>query len=114
MSDAFDGRRRGLEAEYFHRKDLEAIAKLREKMKVAAEAKAAGSSSMKCPRCDGALKENQLDEVVVDTCKNCGGIWLDSSELERLVGSEGEGFFSRLWNEFANRVATGGDGPDPK
>src|SRR6185503_14942952 len=103
MSDAFDERRRGLEEEYFHRKNKEAIEKLREKMKVAAEAKAAGTSSMKCPRCHNDLKENKLDDVSVDTCKQCGGIWLDSSELERLIKSEGEGFFGRLWSEFVGR-----------
>lgn len=35
MSDAFDERRRGLEEEYFHRKNKEAIEKLREKTKIA-------------------------------------------------------------------------------
>jgi len=103
MSDAFDERRRGLEEEYFHRKNQEAIEKLREKMKVSAEAKAAGTSLMKCPRCDNALKEHKIDEVSVDTCKQCGGIWLDSSELERLVNHEGEGFFGRLWSAFVDK-----------
>ena len=57
MSDAFDGRGKGLEDEYFHRKNQEAIEKLRAKIKVAEEAKAAGASTMTCPRCAGALKE---------------------------------------------------------
>jgi phosphotransacetylase len=57
MYDKRNGRsRKGLEEEYFHRKNQEAIEKLRAKMKVAEEAKAAGTSSMKCPRCDGTLK----------------------------------------------------------
>jgi hypothetical protein len=38
MSDAFDKRRKGLEEEYFHRKNKEAVEKLREKMKVGEEA----------------------------------------------------------------------------
>jgi len=100
MSDAFDERRRGLEEEYFHRKNKEAIEKLREKMKVAEEAKTAGTSSMKCPRCDGALKESKLEGVSIDTCEKCGGVWLDSAELEQLTSREvGSGFFSRLWNK---------------
>ena len=100
MSDAFDERRRGLEEEYFHRKNKEAIEKLREKMKVSAEAKAAGTSSMKCPRCDGNLKESKLDAVSIDTCEKCGGVWLDSGELEQLTSPEGGGgFFGRLWNK---------------
>ena len=50
MANGMDERRKGLEDEYFRRKDREAIEKLREKMKVAEEAKAAGTSSMRCPR----------------------------------------------------------------
>ena len=97
MPDAFDDRRRGLEEEYFHRKNKEAIEKLREKMKVSEEAKAAGTSSMRCPRCDGNLQEGKVDEVSIDTCEKCGGVWLDSGELEQLTKHEGGGFFSKLF-----------------
>ncbi len=99
MSDMFDDRRRGLEEEYFHRKNEEAMAKLREKINVAAEAKAAGKSSMQCPRCDGALKATRFEDVEVDTCEKCGGAWLDSGELEQLTKKDA-GWFSRLWNSW--------------
>ena len=88
MSDAFDERRRGLEEEYFHRKNKEAIEKLREKIRVAEQAKAAGASSMRCPRCDGSLKESKFEEVMIDTCEKCGGVWLDSTELEQLTSKD--------------------------
>jgi Zn-finger nucleic acid-binding protein len=98
MPDAFDDRRRGLEEEYFHRKNKEAIEKLREKMKVSDEAKAAGISSMKCPRCDGSLNESKVEDVSIDVCDKCGGVWLDSGELEQLTKREGGGgFLSRIW-----------------
>jgi uncharacterized protein with PIN domain len=97
MSDAFDKRRRGLEEEYFHRKNQEAIEKLREKMKVSAEAKAAGISSMRCPRCNGTLRESKFEDVLIDTCEKCGGVWLDSGELEQLIKRDKGGLFSRLW-----------------
>jgi hypothetical protein len=93
-----DERKKGLEEEYFHRKNQEAIEKLREKMKVAAEAKAAGTSSMQCPRCDGSLKENMFEDVAIDTCDKCGGVWLDSGELEQLTRKESGGWLSRLWS----------------
>jgi hypothetical protein len=92
-----DERRKGLEEEYFHRKNQEAIEKLRARMKVAEEAKAAGTSSMKCPRCDGSLKESKFEEVFIDTCDKCGGVWLDSGELEQLTKKETDGWFSRYW-----------------
>lgn len=98
MSNGMDERKKGLEEEYFHRKNQEAIEKLREKMKVAAEAKAAGTSSMQCPRCDGSLKENMFEDVAIDTCDKCGGVWLDSGELEQLTRKESGGWLSRLWS----------------
>jgi Zn-finger nucleic acid-binding protein len=66
-------------------------------MKVAAEAKASGMSSMKCPRCDGALTESKFEEVLIDTCDKCGGVWLDSGELEQLTKKDTGGWFSRYW-----------------
>ncbi|MGI8733536.1 MAG: zf-TFIIB domain-containing protein [Pyrinomonadaceae bacterium] len=95
MSNSFDDRRKGLEEEYFHRKNQEALDKLREKMKIAAEAKAAGTSSMSCPRCDGKLETSNFEGVEIDTCDKCGGVWLDSGELELLTKRE-TGWFSRL------------------
>ena len=97
MTNGMDERRRGLEEEYFHRKNKEAIEKLREKMKVSEEAKAAGTSSMQCPRCDGSLTESKFEEVMIDTCDKCGGVWLDSGELEQLTKKEKGGWFSRYW-----------------
>lgn len=99
MSNPLDDRRRALEEDYFRRKDQEAIEKLREKMRVAEEAKAAGLSSMKCPRCDGSLHESKFEEVSIDTCDKCGGVWLDSGELAQLTQKEKGGWFGRLWHE---------------
>src|SRR5918993_3754036 len=97
MANGMDDRRKGMEEEYFHRKNQEAIEKLRAKMKVADEAKAAGISSMKCPRCDGSLKESKFEEVLIDTCDNCGGVWLDSGELEQLTKKDKGGWVSGDW-----------------
>jgi len=96
MADAFDDRRRGLEEEYFHRKNKEAVEKLREKMKVAEEAKAAGTSTMICPRCGASLKESKFEEVSIDTCEKCGGVWLDAGELQQLTQREKGGWLSGL------------------
>ena len=96
MPDIFDERRKGLEEEYFHRKNQEVIEKLREKIKVAQAAKAAGTSSMSCPRCDGNLKEDKFENVLIHTCEKCGGVWLDSGELEQLTKHESGGWLSRL------------------
>ena len=99
MSNGMDDRRKGLEEDYFHRKNQEAIEKLRAKMKIAEEAKAAGVSSMKCPRCDGNLKESNFEGVMIDTCDKCSGVWLDPGEFGQLVQKEGKSsWFNRFWN----------------
>lgn len=97
MPDAFDDRRKGLEEEYFHRKNQEAIEKMREKLRVSEEAKAAATAAMTCPRCAGTLKESKIDEVSIDTCEKCGGVWLDSGELDQLTKKEKSGFLGKLW-----------------
>src|ERR1700741_786898 len=97
MSNGMDDRRRGLEEEYFHRKNQEAIEKLRAKMRLAAQAKEAGESSMKCPRCDGALEEIFIEEVALDTCDKCAGVWLDSGEMEKLTQTDIARWFRSLW-----------------
>ena len=98
MANGMDDRRKNLEEEYFHRKNQEAIEKLREKMRVAAQAKAAGTSSMQCPRCDGTLKEVMIEKVPIDTCDKCAGVWLDSGELEQLTRTDIARWFRRLWS----------------
>ena len=97
MSNPLDERRQGLEEEYFHRKNKEAIEKLRQQMKVSEEAKAAGTSSMKCPRCDGTLNESKFEEVLIDTCDKCGGVWLDSGEFDDITKKDKGGWLSRYW-----------------
>ena len=97
MSNPMDERRRGLENEYFRKKDQEAIEKLRAQMQASAEAKAAGTSSMQCPRCDGTLAESKFEEVMIDTCDKCGGVWLDSGELQQLTKKDKGGWLSRYW-----------------
>lgn len=41
---------------------------------------------MDCPVCQQAMIVLELDEVEVDYCTACKGIWLDAGELELLLG----------------------------
>ena len=101
MTDMFDERRRGLEEEYFHKKNLEAIEKLRDKIAVGEQAKAAGSSSMRCPRCDGNLKATKFEDVEIDICDQCSGAWLDSAEFHH-VTQHGQGWFARFLHSWTD------------
>jgi Zn-finger nucleic acid-binding protein len=41
---------------------------------------------MNCPRClTQTLVERERDDVTIDICPSCRGVWLDRGELERLI-----------------------------
>ena len=42
---------------------------------------------MRCPTCGNEMTPTSAEHVEVDMCTNCGGIWLDSSEFEELLGT---------------------------
>lgn len=39
---------------------------------------------MICPKCSAEMEEAVYDEVRVDRCTNCKGLWFDTGELEEL------------------------------
>jgi Zn-finger nucleic acid-binding protein len=41
---------------------------------------------MDCPVCKNAMITLELEDVEIDYCTDCGGIWLDTGELELLLG----------------------------
>jgi Zn-finger nucleic acid-binding protein len=40
---------------------------------------------MDCPACKNAMITLELEDVEIDYCPDCGGIWLDAGELELLL-----------------------------
>jgi len=45
-------------------------------------------SKLVCPRCGGLMDLELADEVEVDVCLKCNGVWLDAGELEELKAKE--------------------------
>ncbi len=43
---------------------------------------------MDCPVCKNAMITLELEDVEIDNCLDCGGIWLDAGELELLLGDK--------------------------
>jgi hypothetical protein len=85
------------EEEYFRKKELELLKKFEEEREVYRESEEKAKINklhyMKCPKCYGDLKEEEYHRVNIDTCQQCGGVWLDCGELEMLSKSE-QGFLS--------------------
>lgn len=42
-----------------------------------------------CPKCNSKLKTINYENVEVDRCPNCGGIWFDATEAEELKHIKG-------------------------
>jgi hypothetical protein len=72
------------EDEYFAKQDAELMKQMRAKLDKEREAQERRAHHMKCPKCGGNLKEEELGPVKVDVCSDCKGIWFDAGELEML------------------------------
>ena len=54
---------------------------------------------MKCPKCGMGLLEVDYNNIKVDKCSSCDGIWLDAGELEAVSQLSKSGM-DRLFNVF--------------
>lgn len=76
----------------FKAKEMEALSKLRAdldaKRKAAASASDKAAHWMCCPKCGGKMAEKKLENVMVDQCTACGGIYFDKGELDILIKHE--------------------------
>jgi len=43
---------------------------------------------MICPKCGSEMRNYERNQVMVDQCAGCGGLFLDRGELERLYSAE--------------------------
>lgn len=41
---------------------------------------------MKCPLCDEDMARKEINDIEIDYCETCGGVWLNGGELEGLTG----------------------------
>lgn len=39
-----------------------------------------------CPNCQAGMQEVSRNNVMIDVCTQCRGVWLDRGELEKLLG----------------------------
>jgi hypothetical protein len=79
---------------YFHQKDLDLLAAKRARLDAQ---RAAYAPEIDCPRCGSPMTEVGVEQVKIDRCTNCGGIFLDKGELEILTHAKSGGLFRRLF-----------------
>ena len=44
---------------------------------------------MKCPRCKSDLMVVEYEDIELDYCNTCGGLWFDRGEMDLLAGKSG-------------------------
>ena len=47
--------------------------------------KKSGEEYLLCPRCKIDMKKLIKNDVVIDVCKKCKGMWVDAGEIEKLA-----------------------------
>jgi uncharacterized protein len=72
------------EDEYFARQNQEQIREMRAKLDADRKKAERAAHLNKCPRDGTDLKEQHIEDVKIDECPECGGVWLDRGELDQL------------------------------
>ncbi len=87
MAIDLDDRGRALENDYFRRREQELIEKMKSKISV----DNAQSGNLQCPKCDGKLVETNYENIKIDVCESCTGVWLDAGELAQIIDKDTNG-----------------------
>ena len=84
------------ESEYFARQEALKLRKLvlktTQEMKAEERKRLKDLHYMHCPKCGMKMQEISINQVAVDKCFSCGGLYFDAGELEKVSGREGAFF----------------------
>ena len=88
------------EDEYFARQNAELIRQMRSLLDEQRREIERREHFMKCPKCGGDLAERDFQDVKVDVCPECHGVWLDQGEIGLIRHiQESRGPFSRVMSD---------------
>lgn len=98
MSDRHD------EDEYFHKRDQEAIARIRAQLQAKGMADDAvarrAAHANKCGRCGGDFRGQPFHGLEIDVCTSCGAVLLDPGELQKLAPDDHGSFVGNFLGAF--------------
>jgi Zn-finger nucleic acid-binding protein len=49
-------------------------------------------ANLECPKCVGMLQKNKIENIEIDVCFVCEGIWFDAGELEAVIKADSKDF----------------------
>ncbi len=61
-------------------------------------------SPLVCPRCGGLMDYEHAEDVEVDVCLDCRGVWLDAGELSELQDVSDGGFEGDVYYKAAEKL----------
>ena len=73
------------ENEYFAKRDAEWLALRRAKLDAERATREKTQPKLTCPRCSAQLEERDHQNIKLDVCPKCNGVWFDSGELEMVL-----------------------------
>ena len=73
------------EDEYFAKRDAEWLRERRAQLDREQAAAAKATSALACPRCGTALTERAFQNIKLEACEKCKGVWCDAGELEMVM-----------------------------
>ena len=92
--DIFRAREHAFEEDYFRKKNQELISKMKERL---SSEGAMQETSYDCPKCEGKLHTGNFENIQIDICDTCGGVWLDAGELQQITGKQENSWVGRLF-----------------
>ena len=95
------------EDEYFARRDAELLSQTKEHERMTREDIERKTHYMKCPKTGHDLVTVLIRGVQVDTCPQCGGLWLDAGELGTLLKHEEPGLIRKVLGDLMHSMGRG-------
>jgi hypothetical protein len=92
------------EDEYFARRDADLLRQQRAAAQQAAAETERKSHYMKCPKCGYDLITGDWDNIQIDQCTHCHGIWFDAGEAESLLKTASPNILGRLFRSVVKGV----------
>ena len=99
FGDKLRDKERGEEDQHFAKRDRELLDKMRARTEPADEITARETARGHCPKCGNPLESRSVDDIVLEECASCRGIWLGRDEIAKVSRRESESFLGRLFRQ---------------
>jgi phage FluMu protein Com len=104
FGDRLRDKERADEDQYFAKRDRELLEKMRAKIAPPDEAAGQETTRGRCPKCGKQLDSRRFDNLVLEECPSCRGVWLSRDEIATISRRESESFLGRFFRQTAVRI----------